>query len=97
MKWLRDIDYRGSRAYGAEEPALRRFSLTLAGLAGFAKLAFAKLGRQPEPPIVLLHDGKHSFSLLGLDSPAVSRRPPAECPFPVKAEPIDHRSYRVFP
>ena len=97
MKWRREIDYHGSRAYGAEEPALRRLSLGIAGLVNFARRAFGKLGRQPEPPIVLLHDGQHSFSLLGLDSRAPSRGKAAECPFPLKAEPVDHRSYRVFP
>jgi hypothetical protein len=97
MKWRPEIDYHGSRAYGAEKPALRRLGLGIAGLVNCARRAFGKLGRQPEPPIVLLHAGKHSFSLLGLDSRAVARGKPAECPFPVKAETVDLRSYRVFP
>jgi hypothetical protein len=97
MKWRREINYHGSRAYGSEEPAMRRLGLGIAGLVSFARRTLGKLGRQPEPPMVLLHDGQHSFSLLGLDSPAVSHSKATKCPFPLKAEPVDHRSYRVFP
>lgn len=97
MKWRRETNYHGSRAYGVEEPLSTRLSFRLAGLAKFAKRALGKLARQPEPPTVLLHDGHHSFSLLGLDSAASSHGKPAECPFPVKAEAVDRRSYRVFP
>lgn len=97
MKWRREIDYHGSRAYGADESAAWRLSLGIAALANFVGRAFRKLRRQPGPPIVLLHDGEHSFSLLGLDSTAASNGRPAACPFPVKADPTDRRSYRVFP
>jgi hypothetical protein len=97
MKWLREIDYHGSRAYGAEEPAFRRLGPGIGKVVNLARRAIGKLGRQPEPPMVLLHDGQHSFSLLGLDSPAGSRAKAAECPFPVKADVHDYRSYRVFP
>ena len=97
MKWRREIDYHGSRAYGADEPATRRLGLALKSLMNLAGRAFGKLRRQPGPPIVLLHEGEHSFSLLGVDSNAASNGRPAACPFPVKAERADHRSYRVFP
>jgi hypothetical protein len=97
MKWRREIDYHGSREYGSEEGSERRFRLGLAGVAAFVKRAFGKLGREPGPPMVLLHDGQHSFSLLGVDSRAAARGKAAECPFPIKAEPADYRSYRVFP
>jgi|SRR5690242_17672761 len=97
MKWRREIDYHGSREYGAEEPALRRFATRLMHLVKLARRMAGRLGGQPEPPIVLLRDGQHNFSQLGLGSPALTRGRAAECPFPLKSEPVDHRSYRVFP
>ena len=76
---------------------LRRLRFGIAGLANLVKRAFGKLARQPGPPTVLLHDGQHSFSLLGLESPAVPRANAPECPFPLKAGVPDGRSYRVYP
>jgi len=84
MRWRREIDYHGSRAYAAEEP-VRGFSLGIAGLVDLVRRKLRKLGREPSPPMVLLHDGQHTFSLLGLDS-VPSRRRAAECPFPVKTD-----------
>ena len=84
MRWHREIDYHGSREYAAEQPA-SRFSLGIAGLVDFLMGKLRKLGREPSPPMVLLRDGQHSFSLLGLDSDA-SKSGAAECPFPIKAD-----------
>lgn len=96
MRWRRKIDYHGSRAYCAEEPATRRASLGIAGIVALAGRMLRKLGREPGAPVVLLHDGQHSFSLLGADG-AASRSKAADCPFPIKAETADYRDYRVFP
>jgi hypothetical protein len=94
MNWRLEIDYHGSRA---NEPASKRPDRGLVRIANLARRLLGKVGRQPEPPMVLLHDGKHSFSLLGLDSGSAPSGKAADCPFPLKREPIDRRSYRVFP
>jgi hypothetical protein len=97
MKWRREIDYHGSRAYAADETARRWFSRGIGGLVNLARSALRKFRRQPEPPIVLFDHGKHTFSLLPLEKAAPPRVKPAACPFPLKAEPPDYRNYRIFP
>jgi hypothetical protein len=97
MKWHREIDYHGSQAYGGDERPISQFRLTIAWLLNAAKEILAKLATRPSPPTVLLHDGKHSFSLLGADSPAALRDKAASCAFPLKASPPDKRDWRVLP
>lgn len=92
MKWHREFDYHGSRSYGAEQPPAKALALTVAWLAAVAKRKWRKLGERPVSSSVLLHDGQHSFSILGADSAKT-----AECPFPLKAEPADWRDWRVLP
>jgi hypothetical protein len=98
MKWRSEIDYHGSPVYGgADERPVGQIRLTIAWLINVAKEALAKLAPRTSEPTVLLHDGKHSFSLLGADSPAALRDEAASCPFPLKATPPDKRDWRVLP
>lgn len=93
MKWRREVDYHGSRSYGGSEPQVNMLGLTLAWLANIVRGKVRKLGVRPGSSRVLLHDGEHSFSLLG----ANSRSDAADCPFPIKAEVVDRRDWRVLP
>ena len=92
MKWRRETDYHGSRSYGAPEPRVNVLSLTLAWLVNIVRTKLRKVGARTVSPVVLLHDGEHSFSLLGANS-----RSNAACPFPIKAEIPDRRDWRVLP
>ena len=93
MKWRRETDYHGSRSYGAAEARVNMLSLTLAWLINIVKTKLRRLGARSVSPVVLLHDGQHSFSLLG----ANSRSDAGDCPFPIKAEIPDLRDWRVLP
>ena len=97
MKWHSEIDYHGSQAYDADERPVSQFRLTLAWLVARAREMVAKVAARPSAPTILLHDGKHSFSLLGADSSAALAHEAASCPFPLKAAPADKRDWRVLP
>jgi hypothetical protein len=53
-----------------------------AWLMNILRQKLRKFAARPMSSAVLLHDGKHSFSLLGATSRRGSHRRPAECPFP---------------
>lgn len=78
MKWRREIDYHGSRAYSAERPA--------EGLGIFAWLKchvedWLRFGARPSTSTVLrLEGGESRFSLLGANNDRGA--PPADCAFP---------------
>jgi hypothetical protein len=93
MKWRRELDYHGSRSYVGNEPPVNMLGLTFAWMANIVRGKLRKLGTRSVSPVVLLHDGQHSFSLLG----ANSRSDAADCPFPIKAEIPDRRDWRVLP
>lgn len=97
MKWHSEIDYHGSRSYDRDERPVGQFSLTMAWLLNMAREMVAKVAARPSAPTVLLRDGKHSFSLLGAESPSAFRDEAASCPFPLKATPPDKRDWRVLP
>jgi hypothetical protein len=92
MKSHREIDYHGSRSYGLEQPAVGKFSLTVAWLGEIVKSKLRKLRSGSTAPVVLLHDGEHNFSLLGAKAPARA----SDCPFPTKPK-MDRRNWRVLP
>jgi hypothetical protein len=92
MKARPEIDYHGSRSYGSEDPPVGTFSLTIAWLGEVVKSKLRNLRVGSAPPVVLLHDGEHNFSLLGAKAPARA----ADCPFPTKPE-LDRRNWRVLP
>jgi hypothetical protein len=93
MKPRGQIDYHGSRSYGSEEPAVGTFSLALAWAGEIIKSKLRRLRGPSAPPAVLLHEGKHSFTLLGAKTPVRA----ADCPFPTKSEGVDRRNWRVLP
>ena len=93
MKWRRETDYHGSRSYGYHEPQVNMLSLTFAWMTNIVRGKLRKLSARSVSPVVLLHDGKHNFSLLG----ANSRSDTADCQFPIKAEIPDRRDWRVLP
>jgi len=97
MNWHSEKDYHGSRAYGGSDRPVSQIRLTIGWMLNVARETVAKLRTRPSPPTVLLHDGKHSFSLLGADSPAALRDEAATCAFPLKATPPDKRDWRVLP
>jgi hypothetical protein len=97
MNWHSDRDYHGYRVYGGSDRPVSQLRLTVAWMVNVAREALGKLGTRPSPPTVLLHDGKHSFSLLGADSPAALRDEAATCAFPLKPVPPDKRDWRVLP
>jgi hypothetical protein len=97
MKWHNETDYHGSHSYGSDERPISQFRLTIAWVLNIARETLRKLVRRPSPPTVLLHDGKHSFSLLGTDSAVRVRNEAASCPFPLKGAPADKRDWRVLP
>ena len=82
MRWSRPTDYHGSRSYEQDRPAVRQSSLMVAWLINILKQKLRKFAARPMSSAVLLHDGEHSFSLLGATSRRSSHRRPAECPFP---------------
>ena len=94
MRWHRERDYHGSRTYSAEEPSISQVSLTIAWLFAMLRGKLRKAGPRPSST-VLLHDGKHSFSLLGANDHA--RRDIAECAFPTKPAAVNHCDWRVLP
>jgi hypothetical protein len=75
MKWGREIDYHGSRAYGSDVPDLSPTRLLLDWLM---RIASGKLGARREKPAPRLSET--TFTLLGVSS-SVSRRTTAD-PFP---------------
>jgi hypothetical protein len=93
MKWRREVDYHGSRSYGGQEPPVNMLSLMAAWVVGIVRGKLRRAHARSVSPVVLLHDGQHSFSLLG----AKSRSGGADCPFPIKAEVPDRRDWRVLP
>ena len=97
MRWYPEIDYHGSRTYGAEPPPASGFSRLIARLVDLAKRGWRKAAPKTAPATMLLRDGQHRFSLLGVDSGAVPVRKAAECPFPIKADRVDHHDSSVFP
>lgn len=78
MGWSRPTDYHGSRSYEQDRPAVRQTSLMVAWLMNILRQKLRKFAAPTASSAVLLHDGEHSFSLLG----ANSRRRAPECPFP---------------
>jgi hypothetical protein len=93
MRWHRATDYHGSRSY-TEAPPISMFSLTLAWLANIARAKWRNLGGAQSGSLhVLLHEGQHSFSLLG----ATRRSEARERPVPVKAQAWDGQDWRVLP
>ena len=87
MRWRREVDYHGFRAYDPETlRAPGRISLTLAWLTTIVKRRLerlAALGARPPARSLLIGDREHHFSLLG-----TSARSPAatadDCPFPTR-------------
>ena len=88
MRWRREIDYHGSRAYAAEDAPPTPFIVGFARIVESVRRALRKLGREPSEPTVLVRDGRHSFSLLGVDKVRSGRRA-AECSFPLKADAVE--------
>jgi len=84
MKWHRERDYHGSRSYEQDSPAGRRSSLMLTWIMNVVKEKWRRFAARPMSSTVLLHDGEHSFSLLGAASRRSSRRKDGECPFPTE-------------
>ena len=86
MKWRREIDYHGFRAYDPETVRVPgRISLTLAWLTAIVKQRFDKLaalGARPPERSLLTGEGEHHFSLLGAPSRNPTRA--ADCPFPTR-------------
>jgi hypothetical protein len=97
MKWRSEIDYHGSQPHGAGERPVGQFASAIEWIANVLRRAVRKLESRPVPPTVLIHDGRHSFSLLGADTLGTSRDEDAACPFPLKAMPADRRDWRVLP
>jgi hypothetical protein len=97
MKWRSEKDYHGSRIYGGNDRPVGQVRVTIARLLNGARETLARFRTRPSPSTVLLHDGRHSFSLLGAESPAALRDEAASCPFPLKATPPDKRDWRVLP
>jgi hypothetical protein len=82
MKWHRKTDYHGSRSYEQDRPAVSQPSLVLARFTNILKEKWRRFAMRPMSSTVLLHEGEHSFSLLGATSRRRSHRKDAECPFP---------------
>ena len=78
MKWGREIDYHGSRAYGSDVPDLSPTRLLLDWLM---RIASGKLGARREKPAPRARPREATFTLLGVSS-SVSRRTTAD-PFPL--------------
>lgn len=97
MRWYSEIDYHGSRSYGAEPLPESGFGRHIARLVDVAKRAWRKAAPKTTTATMLLRDGQHRFSLLGVDSGAVPASKAAECPFPTKGDPVDNHDCRVFP
>ena len=97
MKLRSEIDYHGGHAYRGDERPTGQFGIAVAWILNLARRAVRKLETRPVPPTVLIHDGRHSFSLLGADTLGSSRDEDAPCPFPLKVAPADKRDWRVLP
>jgi hypothetical protein len=82
MRCSRRADYHGSRSYEQDRPIVRQTSLIFAWLMNILRQKARKFAVRPMSSTVLLHDGQHSFSLLGAASLRSSHRRAAECPFP---------------
>jgi hypothetical protein len=54
----------------------------VAWLINILKQKLRSFAARPMSSTVLLHDGEHSFSLLGATTRRSSKRRAAECPFP---------------
>ncbi len=93
MNWHREIDYHGSRTYSAEQPQLRLLSVVLAWFATIARSKLRKLARRSTTPTMLIHDGRHGFSVLGVNRQSDT----AKCQVPIKAGVGDRRDWRVLP
>jgi hypothetical protein len=93
MKWGRQIDYHGSRSYGADAPAFGRFSLIAAWLAN------ALTGKNRKRPSVTISlDGERGYSWLGGTPARSPRARPADCPFPTRPGALGHAGdSRVLP
>lgn len=94
MTWHREIDYHGSRSYGADRPVARRFGAIGAWLA---KLGGSKRSQAGDPRTrALPARTRTDFSLFGASSPAPANRP-ADCPFPLKPGHFEARDWRLLP
>jgi hypothetical protein len=94
MTWHREIDYHGSRSYGADGPKARRFRAIAAWLANLT----GRKSPNPGDPRTraLPARPQTSLSLFGANSPAPAQRP-ADCPFPLKPGQFDRRDWRLLP
>ena len=79
MKLGREVDYHGSRIYGADVPNVSRPKLLLDWLMS---IATGKLGARRTKAVVTHRPPETGFTLLGVSSTRVSRRTHAD-PFPL--------------
>jgi hypothetical protein len=96
MKWGREIDYHGSRDYGAGEPNAGLFSTIFAWLA---KLVGRKSdqGAARHLPSRVVQNDPRQFALVVSKGGKPPRRQ-ADCPFPIKSDPrIDRHDRRLLP
>ncbi|MGE5562578.1 MAG: hypothetical protein ACM3ZV_04635 [Bacillota bacterium] len=76
MRWRREIDYHGSRSYGAEEPSVPMFRLAFAWLGYIVRRKASAPRPKPLSATVLLRDGRHNFTLLGARPGRAARNTP---------------------
>lgn len=94
MTW-REVDYHGSRSYGADEPKAGPVAAIIAWLASRARRKASKAGDRRRAG-TLPPGAQRGFSLLGASSPAPARKA-ANSPFPVKADDFGGRDCRLLP
>lgn len=97
MKWRREIDYHGSRSYGADTAGVGLWSAVTAWLANIAARKALKRAARQTLPGGLPRGTYRGFSLIGASS-----HPPkhdtVDCPFPLKSGASTHgRDWRVLP
>jgi hypothetical protein len=94
MKWRREIDYHGSRSYGADRSEVGAWS---AVIAWFANISGRKTRARQTPSRGLPPATGRGFSLLGATS-ATPKHDSVDCPFRLKSGASAHgHDWRVLP
>lgn len=98
MKWRREIDYHGSRSYGADRSEAGAWSAVMVWLATIINGRTSSKRTARRKSSAGLSSGTHrGFSLLGASHP-VPKHDAVDCPFPLKSgASTNGHDWRVLP